>query len=335
MKIEASAPTRVDLAGATLDIWPLYLYHADAQTLNVAITLRAYCWLTHRSDRRILIRSLDTGQSVDVADWSELSTTSELRLIGRILHFFRASGVEVVTRSDSPVGAGIAGSSALNVALCAAAARWQNRPLTSDELLQIALNVEAQAIEVPTGAQDFRPAYYGGISAVELGEDGVRRVALDVDPSELGRRLVIAYTGASRHSGVNNWEITKAHIDGDRRVFDHFERIRDIAVALRAALVKSDWTEVGRHVAAEWDTRKQLAPGVTTAAIDRLIERARAAGALGAKVCGAGGGGCIACIAEPTSVPAVRHALAAGGAELLECGVDSAGLRVVVGGRAV
>ena len=62
--LDASAPTRVDLAGATLDIWPLYLYHADAQTLNVAITLRAHCRLTGRSDRRILIRSLDTGHSI-------------------------------------------------------------------------------------------------------------------------------------------------------------------------------------------------------------------------------------------------------------------------------
>ena len=78
------------------------------------------------------------------------------------------------------------------------------------------MNVECQTIRVPTGVQDYRPALYGGIAAVELGVDGVRRVGLDVDPRELERRIVLAYTGAPRNSGTNNWEITKRHIDGDR-----------------------------------------------------------------------------------------------------------------------
>ena len=97
------------------------------------------------------------------------------------------------------------------------------------------MNVEAQAIDVPTGVQDYRPALYGGVSAVELGVDGVRRVALDLDPTELERRIVLAYTGASRQSGINNWEVTKRHIDGDRSIFDHFERIRDVAASMLAA----------------------------------------------------------------------------------------------------
>ena len=333
MQLEASAPTRIDLAGATIDIWPLYLYHPGAQTLNVAITLRAYCWLTPRTDGRLHVRSQDTSQVVDVGHWSELSSSPELRLLGCILQFFEADGVNIVTQSDSPVGAGIAGSSAMNVALCAAVARWQRRTLSADDLLQIAMNIEAQAIDVPTGAQDFRPAYYGGISAVELGVDGVRRVALDVDPTELERRLVLAYTGASRNSGVNNWEVTKGHIDGDRRLFDLFDRIRDVTRTMRQSLTQQDWAEAGRQIEAEWDIRKQLSPRMTTPAIDRLIDRARTAGAMGAKVCGAGGGGCLVCFADPDVVPAVRHALTETGAQILECGIDGDGLRVLVDGR--
>ena len=95
------------------------------------------------------------------------------------------------------------------------------------------MNVECQTIRVPTGVQDYRPALYGGIAAIELGVDGVQRVALDVDPRELERRIVLAYTGAPRNSGTNNWEITKRHIDGDRHIFDCFERIRDTAAAMR------------------------------------------------------------------------------------------------------
>jgi D-glycero-alpha-D-manno-heptose-7-phosphate kinase len=326
--IDSSAPTRIDLAGGTLDIWPLYLFHENAQTLNVAISLRARCSIRPRSDGRLLIVSEDTGRRVEAARWSELRDNAELRLLGRLLHHFQVDGLEMRTRSESPVGAGIAGSSALNIAVCGALSAWTGQSLTDDALLQIAMNVEAQAIDVPTGVQDYRPALYGGVSAVELGVAGIRRVALPVPPHELESRLVLAYTGATRNSGINNWEVTKRHIDGDRDVQVRFERIRDIAVSMRAALERDDWTEVGRRIAEEWENRKGLAPGVTTPHIGRMLEAACAAGAIGGKVCGAGGGGCLFCLADPADVPAVRDALAAAGARLLDFKVETEGLKV-------
>ena len=328
MHIDASAPTRIDLAGGTLDIWPLYLFHEGAQTLNAAISLRARCSIRPRDDRRIVIVSEDTDRRVEVAHWSELKDNTELRLLGRLLHHFQVEGLELRTRSESPVGAGIAGSSALNIAVCGALMAWTESMLTDDELLHIAMNVEAQAIDVPTGVQDYRPALYGGISAVELGVSGVRRVAIPASVAELEARLVLAYTGATRNSGINNWEVTKRHIDGDRDVQQRFGRIRDIAVEMRAALERSDWPEVGRLIAAEWDNRKHLAPGVTTPDIDTLLDAARNAGALGGKVCGAGGGGCLFCLGAPDDVPAIRQALAARGARLLDFHIESEGLRV-------
>lgn len=328
MVIDASAPTRIDLAGGTLDIWPLYLYHEGAQTLNAAISLRARCTVRPRADKRLVIISDDTGRRVEVDHWSELRDNTELRLLGRLLHHFQAAGLELQTRCESPVGAGIAGSSALNIAVCGALARWSGVPRSDEALLQIAMNVEAQAIDVPTGVQDYRPALYGGISAVELGVDGVKRVALPVDPADLERRLVLVYTNASRNSGINNWEVTKRHIDGDRMVQDSFSRIRDIAMAMRAALERHDWPEVGRQIAEEWDNRKRLAPGVTTPAIDAMLATARKAGAHGGKVCGAGGGGCLFCIGDPDDIPAIRHALAADGARVLDFHIERDGLRI-------
>ena len=328
MYIESSAPTRIDLAGGTLDIWPLYLYHEGAQTLNAAISLRARCSVRPRSDKRLVIVSDDTGRRVEVDHWSELRDNTELRLLGLLLHYFQAEGLELHTRCDSPFGAGIAGSSALNIAVCGALARWSGVPLTDDALMQIAMNVEAQAIDVPTGAQDYRPAVYGGVSAVELGVDGVRRVPLAVPLESLEQRLVLAYTNASRNSGINNWEVTKRHIDGDRTVRSSFARIRDIAVAMRQALEAQDWPEVGRQVAEEWDNRKRLAPGVTTPGIDAMIAAARQAGAMGGKVCGAGGGGCLFCIGEPGAVPAIRGALEKEGARLLDFRIEREGLRI-------
>jgi D-glycero-alpha-D-manno-heptose-7-phosphate kinase len=301
--IETSAPTRIDLAGGTIDIWPLYLFHPGAQTVNAAISLRANARIDTRDDQRIVIRSEDTGRTVDVEDWNELRQRGELRLLSLLTHWFlrgpeapahgRKEGLTLTTRSQSPAGAGIAGSSALNVAVCAALATWTRHHYEPEALLQIAMNVEAQAIDVPTGVQDYRPAMYGGVAAVELGVDGIRRVGLDVDYRELERRIVLCYTGEPRNSGTNNWEITKRHIDGDRYIFDCFERIRDTAVHLRRGLARGDWDDVGKAIAEEWDNRKRLAPGVTTPAIDGLIARAMAAGATAAKVCGAGGGGCL------------------------------------------
>jgi D-glycero-alpha-D-manno-heptose-7-phosphate kinase len=326
--IESSAPTRIDLAGGTLDIWPLYLFHEGAQTLNAAISLRARCSIRPRGDKRIVIVSEDTGTRVEAAHWSELRENHDLKLVGRLLHYFQAEGLEVRTRSESPVGAGIAGSSALNIAICGALAAWTERAVPDDLLLQIAQNVEAQVIDVPTGVQDYRPALFGGISAVELNVDGIRRVALDVDPVALQQRVVLAYTNASRNSGINNWEMTKRHIDGDREVQMRFGRIRDVARDMRAALEANDWPAVGRHVADEWENRKRLAPGVTTPAIDAMLEAAMAAGAWGGKVCGAGGGGCLFCIGEPDRAPAIREALSTHGARLLDYRIETEGLRV-------
>ena len=97
---------------------------------------------------------------------------------------------------------------------------------------------------------------------------------LDVDPQELERRIVLCYTGEPRNSGTNNWEITKRHIDGDQHIFDCFERIRDTAAAMREALTRGDWDATAACLATEWENRKRLAPGVTTAG-DRFADRAR------------------------------------------------------------
>lgn len=327
MRISASAPTRIDLAGGTIDIWPLYLFHAGAQTLNVAISLRARAWIEARPDERIELVSEDTDRQENLA-FDQLCTDRTLPLLARLAHRFGAHGIRLTTRGESPAGAGIAGSSAMNVAICGALAKVTGTVLEPEELLEIAKDVEAQVIKVPTGLQDYRPAMYGGIAALELGAGKPVRVPLDVDAQEIQRRVVLCYTGEPRNSGTNNWEITKRHIDGDSHIFDCFERIRDTAAQMREALTRGDWDATAACLATEWDNRKRLAPGVTTPAIDTLIARATAAGAKAAKVCGAGGGGCMFCLADPADVPAVREALANGGASLLDFRVETTGLEV-------
>jgi D-glycero-alpha-D-manno-heptose-7-phosphate kinase len=326
--LASSAPTRIDLAGGTIDIWPLYLFHEGATTLNAAISLRAHAVIESQPSGGVTLRSIDTGRDVHVNHWSELSAASPLSLLALLARHFRLENASLTTRSEAPAGAGIAGSSALTIATAGALAQWTGSPLPADDLLRIAMDVECQTIRVPTGVQDYRPSLYGGIAAIELGVGGIGRIALDVDPAELERRIVLAYSGEPRNSGTNNWDITKRHLDGDRHIFDCFERIRDTAVQMRVALERADWDEVGRQIAVEWDNRKRLAPGVTTPAIEELIHRATAAGATAAKVCGAGGGGCLFCYGPPKARAGVAAALAEGGARVLDYRIESEGLRL-------
>jgi D-glycero-alpha-D-manno-heptose-7-phosphate kinase len=326
--IRASAPTRIDLAGGTIDIWPLYLFHDGASTVNAAISLRAHVEIASRSDGQVVLESIDTKRLVAAGRWSELAHDGELPLLTLLARHYHLDNATLTTRGESPAGAGIAGSSALTIACCGALDRWTNQSASADELLTIAMNVECQTIRVPTGVQDYRPALFGGIASIELGTDGIRRTAIDVDPEALQSRIVLAYTGAPRNSGTNNWEIVKRHLDGDRQVFDSFERIRDTATAMRRALEREDWDGVGRELAREWENRKRLAPGVTTPAIDTLMARARAAGATAGKVCGAGGGGCLFCFGPPSARSAIAQALADGGARILEFRIESEGLSV-------
>ena len=327
MRIDSSAPTRIDLAGGTYDIWPLYLFHDGAQTINAALTLRAHCTLTSRRDHRVLLVSDDTGERVE-AESPDVLGVEALPLVARLVRYFGARGLDVHTRSDSPVGAGIAGSSAMNVALAGALAAWTGRTIDDEHLLEVVKNIEAQVIHVPTGVQDYRPALYGGVSAVELGVTGVRRIALDVGLDDLTSRIVVAYTGASRQSGINNWHVMQRRIGGDAVVAHAFDAIRDAAAGLREALVRHDWRAAGVHLASEWEARKRLAPNVTTPEIDALLARARTAGALAGKVCGAGGGGCVFCLIDPARRADVVATLVSGGARVLDCSIDARGLRI-------
>ncbi len=336
MIIESSAPTRIDLAGGTLDIWPLYLFHEGAQTLNAAISLRARARLEPRTDGLRVFHSIDTGRQVTRTPESDLRDPSDLRLLTLLAHAFLGrdhtgavtrNGFTLTTDCASPAGAGIAGSSALAVAVGAAFGRAIGAEPDGETLLEIVKNVECQTIRVPTGVQDYRPALYGGVAAIELGLEAPRRVALPVLPAALEDRIVLCYTGEPHNSGTNNWEITRRHLDGDRFIFDCFERIRDTAVVMREALAREDWAAVADAVNTEWANRTRLAPGVTTPTIDRLMQAAGSAGATAGKVCGAGGGGCLFCLTPPDRHAAVAAALEAGGARLLPFSIETEGLQ--------
>lgn len=289
--ITAQAPCRADLAGGTIDLWPLYLFHPGALTLNFALQILTTCRITPLAGAGIELRSLDTGREESFKDLDELTKAAKPRhpLAAYCLRFFAPEqGLRLETNSESPAGAGISGSSALMIATCAALARFTGREYDHEKLRVIAQNIEAQIISVPTGCQDYYPALYGGVSAIHLDPDGVRRAAIPVAPEEIDIRFLLAYTGAPRQSGINNWEVFKAHINGDKNVFRNFEKIVVIARDMHQSFLRHDWEDVARLLREEWKLRRTNAPGITTPLIDKLIAAAQKNGGRAAKVCGAG-----------------------------------------------
>ena len=163
LRIKSSAPTRIDLAGGTLDIWPLHLLFDNPPTLNAAINLYATVEIISRKDKRIILTSRDLGLSDNFPSLDALPDNHPLELIMRTLKFYAPkSGLEISTDCQAPQGSGIGGSSALNIALHGALNRFTGRRYRKAEMIEIAKNIETQVIKVPAGCQDYFPAMYGG-----------------------------------------------------------------------------------------------------------------------------------------------------------------------------
>src|ERR1700732_2283880 len=225
--IVAQAPCRADLAGGTLDLWPLYLFHPGALTLNFAVNIQTTCRITPLRGKRIHVRSLDTRKEEFFPSFDALRVARRFRLplAARLLQFFAPrEGLLIETDSESPAGAGISGSSALMIAATSALARFTERNLTLEQMRVIAQNVEAQIIGVPTGCQDYYPALYGGVSAIHLDADGVHRESVAVMPEEIESRFVLAYTGVPRKSGINNWRALRLPMEGVKGCFRTLKR---------------------------------------------------------------------------------------------------------------
>ena len=335
MRISSKAPCRVDLAGATLDIWPLYLFHESPVTVNFAVNRYTTCEITTRSDPKIVLRSRDLKVEETFESLAHLQAAKRYRVpvLARLVKYFAPpSGFLMESASEAPAGAGISGSSALMIATATALNKLTGRGLRLEKIREIAQNVEAQVIRVPTGAQDYYPAMYGGISSIELTPAGIVRSALPVEANELNQRFVLVYTGAPRNSGINNWEVMKGHIDGNRSIHRNFDRIAAIANSMRDALRVHDWDSAGRLMREEWTYRRKNIPSITTPLIDQLVTAARRAGSTGAKVCGAGGGGCVVFLVEPGAKSKVMKALHTAGCKVLDAQVAPGGVQIRVNG---
>ena len=258
--VAATAPCRVDLAGGTLDIWPLGLLHPGARTVNVAIDVEVRVSLRGR-ERGWSVEQNESRIAVDARD--ELLASPESALVGLVAEHFDLPPFEVELESASPRGAGLGASSALAVALIAAARARDRRGAVGGgaSTVHLARDLEARLMQLPTGIQDHYPALLGG--ALEIrhrpGGEEVRRLPIDLE--QLGRSLLVAYSGGSHLSAANNFEVVALRLRGDRATVDRLSAIAEAAGGDVVGLERGDLAGAGRAMTAEWSARRELGAG--------------------------------------------------------------------------
>ncbi|MFL5811935.1 MAG: hypothetical protein ACJ763_00025 [Bdellovibrionia bacterium] len=346
--ITSRAPTRIDLAGGTIDLWPLYLFLERPTTINLGIDLFAEAELIESDSKKaghgsVTLRSDDQNIEQEIS-WEALSQAKvppQLELHLKLLrHFtlFRKPGTDLTlkTRAKSPAGAGLGGSSTLSIAMIGALASWaKGQPVNpveeGEKWIDIVRDVETTVIQVPAGVQDYYGAMYGGLQSLQWGAGRHQREWLpdDLIP-ELESRLLLFYSGQSRNSGINNWALFKGFIDNQEDIRGRFAKINQATRKLETCLLERRWSDAGEAIAAEWDVRRTLAAGISTPEMDRAFEIAKsiAPGRAG-KICGAGGGGCFFIyLPDPKDKAAVERALVAEGMRALPFRASPRGLEV-------
>jgi len=333
MKLRATAPMRIDLAGGTLDIYPLYLFEEGGLTLNAAITLTSEVWVETHTGKNVRIVSEDLDEEIKADDAASLDVAGKLDLLARVTRFYAPAdtGLAIHTRNNVPKGSGLGASSSLLITLSHALNHLRNFPYDPGRIIDIGACLEAQTIRIPTGKQDYFSATYGGVSTIWFDVDGARREPLIESEDAicaLEDRLVISFAGEPRFSGLSNWNMTRAYIDGEEQTVRNIGRIKQTALDMRGALESGDWEAFGRLLGEEWENRKVLAEGVTNEQIDGLMATAAEAGAISSKICGAGGGGCMISFCEPGAKETVSQSIADAGGRVLDCRISRSGVTV-------
>ncbi|HUP66204.1 MAG TPA: hypothetical protein VM557_13080 [Thermoanaerobaculia bacterium] len=319
-RITARVPLRADLAGGTLDLWPLYLFHPGSRTVHTAISIWAECDVESLADNSIEVVLTDANLRTRYSSLREMAADDRVALLSRAIEHFHLSGVRITTRTEAPRGSGLGGSSALAVALVRALSSFAGNPVEGEDLIELVRDLETRLLGIPAGIQDYYPPVYGGLGALHLDPGKVTRHPINFPLQELADHMVLHYTGVAHFSGTNNWGMYKGHIDGDPRVRDGLAAISKISIEMEKALESRDIRAAAAALDREWTARKTLVDGISNREIDEAITAAKKAGAWGGKVCGAGGGGCIVFLMPPERKARVIAALGKCSGRVLEAG---------------
>jgi D-glycero-alpha-D-manno-heptose-7-phosphate kinase len=330
-KVIVRAPVRADLAGGTLDLWPLYLFHPGSRTVNVAISYYAESEVSESSDGAIEIHLTDQQYRQRYESLHDLANDPKASLIYRLVEHFHLNGVHITTRTDAPRGSGLGGSSALAITLVRALSEIAGAPIEGEQLIFLVRDLETRLLGVPAGIQDYYPPVFGGLASLHLNPGAPVRHPINIPVADLSAHMLMHYTGVAHFSGTNNWEMYKRQIDGKKKVQKGFDKIAATSIEMEKALLAGNFEAAGAALAREWENRKALIDGISTPEIDAAIAAAVGAGAWAGKVCGAGGGGCIVFLFPPDRRQAITQALAGVPGKVLDVAPVAHGMTVDAG----
>src|SRR6476661_2392697 len=302
----AAAPVRLDFAGGWTDV-PPFSSREGGVVVSAAIGLCAHAEVRPGGEGLRLVAE-DLGATLDVADDTALDPRGPLSLLQAGLRMLPVGPFALTTRSEAPSGSGLGSSGALDVALVGALAAARGEVLDAGEIARLACRLEGVEAGIPGGRQDQFTAAFGGFLRLGFRDPDATVEPLELDPAlltELERRLVLVYTGASRFSGATISRVMLAYERGERAVTGALHGLRDVAERMADALGRGDLAAVGALLDANWRHQRTLDPGMSTPPMERLADAMRNAGALGGKAAGSGAGGSMFFLGPDDPAPAL------------------------------
>jgi D-glycero-alpha-D-manno-heptose-7-phosphate kinase len=335
--VRSTAPLRISFVGGGTD-FPHYFDRHGGAVLSATIDHHAYVTVVPREDREVRIRSLDLGHLVEY-HLDEGPTYDGVMDLAKaaIERIGAGTGLEMDVASDAPPGSGLGGSSALVTAVVGALAALGERPLAREEVARLAYTIEREDLGIAGGWQDQYAAAFGGFNLIEFSPAGVAVTPIrcpEPTLAALRERLLLCYTGRVRTDlGLIDTQIRLYH-EGREETIVGMKHLHEMAYEMRDAIEAGELDALGPMLQAAYENKKRMNPHVAEGTpIERLFAVARGAGALGGKICGAGGGGYLLLHCRPDRRPAVREALERQGAQLADFAFQAHGVEARVGAR--
>jgi len=318
MKIRSKAPLRLGFAGGGSDVSP-YSDMYGGLILNATINLYAYCTIEETNDNTVTLVATDLGSSVSYPLSGSLPIDGSLDLhkgvFNRVVSDFGVTpkSCRITTYSDAPAGSGLGSSSTMVVCILKAFVEWYNLPMGDYEIARLAWQIERVDLGLSGGKQDQYAAAFGGFNFMEFLTDGkvivnplrVKRWIVD----ELESSIVLYYTGASRSSAAIIEEQQKNTSKGNNQAVDAMHRIKQSAIDMKRALLEGKIDDFAQILGRAWEDKKKMASAISNPMIQEAFDVAFQAGATAGKVSGAGGGGFIIFMMDPTKRRLVINAL--------------------------
>ena len=330
MIIRSRAPLRISFGGGGTDV-PPYPEEKGGAVLSSTIDKYAYCTLITRDDNAVSVKSMDYNIAAKFNVNGELRYDGKLDLVKATIHRLEIkTGFDLFLHSDSPPGTGLGTSSALVVAIVSAFKQWLRLPLTPYDIAELAYHIERDEAGIKGGRQDQYASTFGGFNFIEfLGKTTIvnpLRISRET-LNELEYRLMLCYTGGSRLSaGILDDQIG-AYMGGNEEVIQALQETKDLAFSMKNALLLGKLGEFGSLLHRAWSCKKRFSGKITHAHIDGLYELARANGAIGGKLLGAGGGGYLLFLCEFDKWHRVAEAVEEAGGRIVNFTFDHLGMQ--------